>query len=297
MKQDTTEDCQRMNLLAKALEQTDDMVLITDSRGIIEYVNDSTAAKSGYDKNELIGKKTNIFKSGKHTEEFYKNLWGTILAGKNYRNVIIDKTKDGKIYYADLKITPLLDENNKIQNFVATSTDITSRIEMEKTLKKLATVDSLTEIYNRYKIDDAINIQIARYQRYKEPFSILMFDIDYFKDVNDRYGHDVGDKVLKALSQLISSNIRVTDMVGRWGGEEFIVILEDTKKEEAYMIAQKLRKLVEAYIIEDKYHITISIGVAEYEEGDSREDLVKKADEALYRAKENGRNQCCCLEV
>ncbi len=297
MKEYETDDCQKMNLLAKALEQTDDMVIITDQNGVIEYVNDSTVVKSGYERNELIGNKTNIFKSGKHTEEFYKNLWETILAGKNYRKVIIDKTKDDKLYYAELKITPLMDENNKVKNFVATSTDITNRIQMEKKLKKLATVDSLTEIYNRYKLDDEINHHIARYERYKEPFSILMFDIDFFKNINDKYGHDVGDRVLKSLSQLVASNIRITDIVGRWGGEEFLVILEKTKKEEAFAIAQKLRRLVEAYLIDEKYHITISIGVAEYEEGESKETLLKKADEALYKAKENGRNQCCCLEV
>ncbi len=280
-----------MFLLAKALEQADDMVLITDANGIIEYVNDSVTHKSGYAKSELIGNKTNIFKSGKHTDAFYKNLWDTVLAGKNYRNVIIDKTKDGKLYYADLKITPLLDENKKVQNFVATSTDITKRIELEQQLKKLATIDGLTEIYNRYKIDMSIDVQISRYKRCKEPFSLLMLDIDHFKNINDTHGHNVGDKVLKRLCRLISNNIRKTDKIGRWGGEEFIIILENTKEEEAFLIAEKFRKMVCEHKLEDKYSITVSIGVAQYEELESKEDLIKKVDEALYRAKEKGRNQ------
>ncbi|ADN08477.1 GGDEF domain-containing protein [Sulfurimonas autotrophica] len=288
---ETAHKRKKVQLLAKALEQTDDMVLITDANGIIEYVNDSVTLKTGYDKSELIGSKTNIFKSGKHTNEFYKNLWGTILSGKNYHSIVIDKTKDDRLYYADLKITPLFDENKTIQNFVATSTDITSRIKMEKKLKKLATIDSLTKIYNRYKIDEAINIQIARYRRYKEPFCIFMFDIDNFKTVNDTYGHDAGDRVLKALSRLVSNHIRTTDIFGRWGGEEFVIILENTSKEEAFVITEKLRKIVEVSVIDGKYKITISIGVAQYEESESREELVKKADKALYRAKENGRNQ------
>ncbi len=288
---ETAQERKKVHLLAKALEQTDDMVLITDANGIIEYVNDSVLVKTGYDKSELIGNKTNIFKSSKHTDEFYKNLWRTILSGKNYHSIIIDKTKDDKLYYADLKITPLFDDNKTIQNFVATSTDITNRIKIEKKLKKLATIDSLTEIYNRYKIDDAINIQIARYRRYKEIFCIFMFDIDNFKIVNDTYGHDVGDRVLKALSRLVLNHIRTTDIFGRWGGEEFVIILENTRKEEAFVIAEKLRKIVEASLIDGKYKITISIGVAQYEDPESREELVKKVDEALYRAKENGRNQ------
>ncbi|UCN00773.1 diguanylate cyclase [Sulfurimonas sp. SWIR-19] len=288
---ETAQERRKVHLLAKALQQTDDMVLITDANGIIEYVNDSVLVKTGYDRSELIGNKTNIFKSGKHTDEFYKRLWKTILSGKNYNSVIIDKTKGGRLYYADLKITPLFDEEKNIQNFVATSTDITSRIEMEKKLKKLATTDSLTEIYNRYKIDEAINLHIERYKRYREPFCILMFDIDFFKKVNDTYGHDVGDRVLKALSRLVLTHIRKTDIFGRWGGEEFVIILENTSREKAVHIAEKLRKRVEAYSIDKKYKITISIGVTEYSEPETREELVKKADEALYKAKQNGRNQ------
>ena len=291
----TVPEHKKVYLLAKALEQTDDMVLITDVNGIIEYANDSASLKSGYDKSELIGKKTNIFKSGKHTADFYKKLWNTILSGQNYRSVIIDKTKDDRLYYVDLKITPLLDENDNIQNFVATSTDITKHMEMEKKLKKLATIDSLTEIYNRYKIDDEIKVNIARYERYKEPFSVLMFDIDHFKVINDTYGHDVGDRVLKNLSKTVSKNIRVTDKVGRWGGEEFVVILENTTTKEASIVAEKLRKIIETDELEENSKITVSIGVAQYVPPQSREDLIKKVDEALYMAKEKGRNQVVVL--
>lgn len=281
----------KVHLLGQALEQTDEMAFITDANGIIEYVNDSVLVKTGYDKSELIGSKTNIFKSGEHTDAFYKNLWDTVLSGNNYHDVIINKTKDGRLYYADLKITPLLDENQKVQNFVATSTDITKRIELEKKLQKLATIDSLTGICNRYKLEDAINLQIERYKRYKEPFCYCMFDIDYFKKVNDTYGHDAGDGVLKALSRMVLSHIRKTDIFGRWGGDEFIIILENTNKEKAFAIAEKVRKRVETTVIENKYKITISIGIVQYEEPELKEELVKKADEALYRAKENGRNQ------
>jgi len=291
MDRENTQKRKEMLLLAKALEQTDDMVLITDANGIIEYVNDATSLKTGYDKNELIGKKTNIFKSGKHTKEFYEKLWKTILSGQNYHNVVIDKTKDNRCYYIDLKITPLMDKDNNIQNFVSTSTDITSRVEMENRLKKLASIDSLTGVYNRYKIDDEINLQIARFKRKKKPFCILMFDIDYFKSVNDTYGHDVGDKVLKDLCKMVLSNIRTTDILGRWGGEEFIIILDETTQGTAVEIGEKLRKVTQNHLIDGRYKVTISIGITQYKELLTREDLTKKADEALYRAKDKGRNQ------
>ena len=284
------EQDKKVTLLAKALQQTDDIVLITDEDGIIEYVNDSLILKSGYSENELLGHKTNIFKSTKQDKKFYKNLWNTILSGKNYHGILINRAKNSTLYYVDMNITPIFDEKNKIRNFVATSTDITNRIEIENRLKKLATVDSLTKIYNRYKINEEIDIKIARYRRYKNPFALVMFDIDFFKHVNDTYGHSIGDKVLRALSKLVLKNIREVDLFGRWGGEEFMLVLDNTTKYEALTIAEKIRKLVGEHMIDGKYTITISLGVVEFKEDEAKRELLKRVDNALYKAKQNGRN-------
>ncbi len=288
---DIIEKENKVKLLAQALEQSDSMVFITDNNGIIKYVNDSLVQHTGYDKEELIGSKANIFKSGQHTKEFYKELWHTILAGKNYNNIIINKKKNGEIYYVDTSITPIDDEYTKEKNFVVSSKDVTIRMRLEQKLENLATTDSLTQVYNRYKINGEIDLHIARAKRSNTPFSLLMFDIDHFKNINDTYGHYVGDVVLKDLTRVIQKNIRELDCFGRWGGEEFMLILENTNKEEAMKVAQKIRSVVEKTPMARHYHITISVGVSQYKISEQKSMLLERVDQALYKAKEGGRNK------
>ena len=291
---DITEIIERENkvkLLAQALEQSDNMVFITDSNGIIKYVNDSLVYHTGYTKDELLESKTNIFKSGEHDKDFYQNLWKTILAGKNYNNVIINKKKNGEIYYADTSITPIDDEYTKTKNFVASAKDVTIQMRLEQKLENLATTDSLTQVYNRYKINGEIDLHIARAKRSNAPFSLLMFDIDHFKNINDKYGHYVGDVVLKDLTKIIENNIRQVDSFGRWGGEEFMLVLDNTNKAEALKVAEKIRTVVEKTPMSGHYNITISIGVSQYRISEQKSTLLERVDQALYEAKEGGRNR------
>ena len=288
---DIVEKENKVKLLAQALEQSDSLVFITDCNGIISYVNDSVIQNSGYSREELIGSKTSIFKSGKHNKEFYRNLWHTILSGQNYNNIIINKKKNGELYYVDTSITPIDDAYTKSKNFVVSAKDVTIQMKLEKKLENLATTDSLTQIYNRYKINAEIELHIARSKRSNTPFSLLMFDIDHFKNINDTYGHYVGDVVLKDLAQLIQKSIRQVDSFGRWGGEEFMLILDGANKEEALKVAQKIRALVEKTAMSGHYNITVSIGVGQYKISEQKSALLERVDQALYEAKEGGRNQ------
>lgn len=218
-------------------------------------------------------------------------MWDAILSGQNYHDVIMDKSKNGESYYVDFNITPIFGKEDRVEHFVFTGADVSSRVRIENKLKELATIDTLTKVYNRYKINEIMDHQIARSKRYNEVFSILMFDIDYFKKVNDTYGHYVGDLVLKKLSELVQRNIREVDSFGRWGGEEFMLLLHKASHEEAMFIAEKLRKLVKNYNIDNLYKITISIGVTTFSKYDTKETLLEKADNALYKSKEDGRNR------
>ena len=282
---------EKIKLLGQAIEQMDEMVRITDKNGSISYVNDAFIAHTGYKAVELIGQNISICKSGKHNESFYKEMWDTILSGRTYRSVFINRKKDKQIYYEEETITPIFDSSRNIQHFVATSQDITQRIEMEKQLQKLATIDSLTKIYNRHKTNEEIDIEISTAKRYDETFTLVMFDIDKFKLVNDTFGHDVGDYVLIELSGLILNHIRDSDRFGRWGGEEFMLLLPKTNKEEAMLVASKLRDIVQRYPFKDVPKITISIGVSTYNAKATKEMLLKCVDDALYEAKESGRNR------
>lgn len=278
------------NLLARALKQTDDIVYITDINGIITYVNDSTLKNYGYTEEEILGKNAKIFASGKYEKIFYEEFWNTILAGKNYHYIMINHTKEGKLLYEEKVITPMLNENNEIESFVSTATNITRRIELEKKLEKMAIIDNLTNLYNRHKINEVISNKLEQVKRYNEDTVIVMFDIDYFKHVNDTYGHDAGDEVLKFLSQTVLKSIRKVDTVGRWGGEEFILILSHIDLTHAYAKVESIRKKIENSLIDGKYKITISFGMTQFLQTDTTAKLLKRVDNTLYEAKESGRN-------
>jgi diguanylate cyclase (GGDEF)-like protein len=164
-------------------------------------------------------------------------------------------------------------------------------------IKRQATHDALTHVYNRYGINDILRYKIEEYQRYQKVFSIIFFDIDFFKKINDTYGHDMGDYVLQNIAKLATTQIRSSDAFGRWGGEEFIVILPETSLTEAINVAEKLRKTIEKEAFGIVQKVTCSFGVTEVRETDNMTTLLKRVDKYLYIAKETGRNRVIFDEV
>jgi len=165
-------------------------------------------------------------------------------------------------------------------------------------IEHLAVTDSLTDTYNRRKFDEIIAEEHDNGKNKKPPFSLIMFDIDYFKRVNDKFGHSVGDEVLKQLCRLIRGLIRQGDLLIRWGGEEFILLLPATEMKEAEPFAERVRLEVEQESFHKVGQITISLGVAQLREGDSIDDLIKRVDNSLYKAKRQGRNRViACTEL
>ena len=136
-----------------------------------------------------------------------------------------------------------------------------------------------------------IEEEISKYKRYKIPFSVLLIDVDFFKKINDTYGHDKGDFVIKRISNLLKQNIRDSDICARWGGEEFLILVPNNNLDGALILANNLKELIEKNNFEIKENVTISIGVSTFDENSSQEKLLKSADIALYKAKENGRNR------
>ncbi|WP_168927516.1 sensor domain-containing diguanylate cyclase [Nitrincola alkalilacustris] len=158
-------------------------------------------------------------------------------------------------------------------------------------LERLYITDRLTGLFNRHKLDSLLAEEVQRTERYSHPFGVIMLDIDAFKSVNDIYGHQVGDEVLVAIAQILQENTRATDVTGRWGGEEFLILCAETDMDGLLLLAEKLRKAIEGQSFPAVEHKTASFGVALHEAGDSVEQLIAKADSALYRAKRNGRNR------
>lgn len=167
---------------------------------------------------------------------------------------------------------------------VVVFTDITQ-------LNNLATMDGLTQVANRFQFDKVLNHSIALAERYGRALTILLIDIDFFKKVNDSFGHLVGDEVLKKMAQILTNNIRKSDMIARWGGEEFVILLPDSDLISATKIAESLRHKVEESDFSPMDKITCSIGVARWNEGETPDQLLHRVDEKLYHAKEEGRNR------
>ena len=198
---------------------------------------------------------------------------------------------DGIERYMLMNYYPFFRDTNTVLGIVINSTDITKMKKMEDELKKLTITDQLTGIYNRLKFSESLTNEINRLKRYNSGLSIIMFDIDHFKTVNDTFGHDVGDEVLIKLSGMINEYIRDTDIFSRWGGEEFIILLPHTKIKDASNLAERIRGKVENKYFKGPNTVTCSFGVTEHQFDDTEESFTKRVDEALYESKHTGRNK------
>jgi two-component system cell cycle response regulator len=211
----------------------------------------------------------------------FNELW----QGKQEADVICEVEVEPAIYELH---SHYIQELNLIRIYVL---DITRRKLAEKEIYLLATTDSLTGIANRREFSSVMASEVDRAKRYDTPLSLIMYDIDYFKRVNDTFGHNVGDYILQALTGLVKENIRANDVVGRWGGEEFVLLMPQSDIEAARTAAEKLRLAIAEYQFDKIGRLTVSFGVAEFEPQDDLNSLLKRVDDALYLAKERGRNR------
>jgi len=218
-----------------------------------------------------------------------------MLTGSGTEEVAVQALQEGAVGY--------LSKNNlsqeKLVNTIDAALDKWTQLRQARAdreeLERLANFDPLTGLYNRQAILGKLHELINRSKRYKEYFSLSMLDIDHFKKVNDRYGHLIGDDVLEKIAVLIRRNIRDTDIAGRYGGEEFIIILPQADLSSATVVAERIRNIIENAEMKDSggnvFAITVSQGLSSWEPGEDTHSLISRADEALYKAKENGRNR------
>lgn len=184
-----------------------------------------------------------------------------------------------------------IDDSETDASIVSTGIDISYRHQMEEELRALATTDVMTGAFNRRKMEEEIEREMQKYDRNPTPLAIAIFDIDHFKRINDTFGHDVGDIVLKKVVNLAQQQLRDTDTLARWGGEEFMILSTSTKLHEIQMIAERVRVTIAEHHFNMVGHVTISLGIGEYQLGESQSSLFKRIDDALYLAKNSGRNQ------
>lgn len=190
----------------------------------------------------------------------------------------------------------LKDGNVSLERVIAQKTDELARKNQQLERKiieveSLANIDSLTQVASRNFFEAELSKEMLRANRYHHPLSLAMFDLDKFKDINDKFGHKVGDAILCSISQLVSQNIRDVDLLSRWGGDEFVIIFPELTQQQAHKTSEKLRALISQHKLTQGLTITCSFGVARYQTGDSITELFQRVDRQLYISKESGRNQ------
>lgn len=288
----------QLHKMSLAIEQSSSSIIITDVNGNIEYVNPHFTRQTGYTTKEVVGKTPRILKSGEIPSEGYKNLWDTILSGKEWRGEFHNKKKDDTFFWEHASISPVKNPQGIITHFLAIKEDITERKKHENQLLFMANHGPLTNLFNRRRFREELKLMVAQSQRYKANGALLFLDLDNFKYVNDTLGHQKGDALLINVSILLRDRMRETDILARLGGDEFAVILPHTNEDQALSISRQILKIVHKNIFIDKnvlpVNISASIGVVLFpEHGDDAEKLLTYADLAMYKTKEEGRNRIC----
>lgn len=284
-------------IILAGIEQTAVSIMITDVDGNLQYVNPAFEKATGYSLEEIRGKNPRILKSGWIPAEVFKDMWKTITSGKTWYGELINKRKDGSIYYEEARISPIMDKDGNITNYLGIKQDISKRKYLEEKLKQTSIRDPLTNVYNRGYVFERLYQHIELYKRKKNNFPLAIIDIDYFKQINDTYGHQVGDFILKEFAEILTCRIRAYDTLGRYGGEEFVILYHNADKETALKVLERTMKNLNDYSFkygDQEINISFSCGIAHAMELDddkiSVESIVELADQRLYKAKEMGRN-------
>ena len=284
-----------IEVFKSAVEQSFDSVLITDadlsrSGPYIIYANPAFERMTGYGRRDILGQNPKFLQGCETDPAVIDRLRANITAGQPFHGRALNYRKDGTAFLMEWTISPIHNEQGRITHFIAVQRDVTESQRMIDMLRHKAMIDGLTGTYNRSQIEHVLDKEIERVSRYDRNLSVIMIDIDHFKTLNDTHGHATGDAVLKAFAERISKQLRSTDAVGRWGGEEFLVVLPETDAAAACILANSLCKKIASAPLAEGMNVTASFGVADIRSSHDRSLLVEAADEALYAAKADGRN-------
>lgn len=283
------------NIIYHGIDQNPVVAILTDSDGNIIYVNDAFEKVTGYTFNEVYMKNPSLLKSGSLQNDIYKNMWSHILAGNSWDGEFHNRCKDGSFYWADARISAIFNKKGEVDYFLALQNDITEKKAILQKYHELAIIDPLTGAYNRniYHVDSIEHISIE--DIVKDNNMVYMIDIDFFKAINDKYGHSVGDEVLELVVYHLKQLVRDNDLIIRYGGEEFLLIVPITDVSSGLEFGNRIR----LHFVNHKMQtsagsvsLTISLGMTKATiEDHSITDIIKRADSALYDAKVGGRNR------
>lgn len=293
---ETARQQEQLHLLETALASASNAAFITDTNGIILWCNHSLAELSGYPEAELLGATPRVFKYGQNDPESYLEMWQTILAGNVWKGELVDQRRDGTLYTVRQTVTPLRNDEGRTTHFITIQEDVTEQRNSQRHIEHLANYDPLTDLPNRNLFFDRLQQAMALARRNGETCALMFLDLDHFKEVNDRFGHQAGDELLQEVAARLKGQVRESDTVARLAGDEFTVILtRPGTRDDVALIAEKIvgaigspYKLSAERCVSE---VSVSIGIAVYPaDGDDGDVLVRGADQAMYAAKASGRS-------
>jgi len=295
--QDITENrkaTEELHLAANVFESSIEGIIITDPDGKIEKVNRAFSEITGYAEEEALGQNPRLLKSDRHDTAFFAEMWRALTEEGRWQGEIWNRRKNGEVYPQWLTITAIRDGKRRLSHYVGVFHDMTALKLHEERLRYQAHHDALTALPNRVLFRERLGLAMGYAQCNETKLAILFLDLDNFKRINDSLGHTVGDLLLKEVAVRLKHCVREKDTVARYGGDEFIVLLEGLEQEDdAVYAARRITKAIEPpFVLQDhELYLSASIGIAYYpEDGTDHETLVRNADTAMYRAKEEGRN-------
>ncbi len=293
----------QFSLVFQALvENTNDVIMVLDATPLSEggprivYVNPAFEKLMGYTAEEVVGRNPRILQGPGTEDKTRYKMRKAMRDGTSIRTQILNYDKAGNELWLDINMVPLFDEYGNLAYYAAIERDLTEHKKLQAQLESMATIDSLTGMANRQAFLQRAKNEFNRARRYSRPLTVVMIDIDHFKAINDQYGHATGDEVLRQISDICQRSLRGTDFMGRVGGEEFVLLLPDTAHSSAYHVAERMRTHLSETPVELEngisLNITASFGVASMNEHDrDLDNVLERADEAMYHAKHEGRNQ------
>ena len=290
----TLELAERESVLHNITHFAHDAVIMLDPAGRITFWNPAAEGIFGYSADEILGRSLEaLLVPGRQANAYLRDFAEFKQSGKGafMGNAIelMVRRKDGVEVFVEISLSAVKIKDG--WHAVGIARDITVRKQAEQRLELLAATDPLTGASNRRRFGEALRVEIARSRRYGVPLSLIVLDVDHFKRINDSLGHPAGDRVLVELAKLIAGNVREMDVFARLGGEEFAILAPNCDANCARPFAEKLRRVVEAHAFPDIGRLTCSFGLAEYRDADDPDTLIERADDALYRAKDEGRNR------
>lgn len=274
-----------------------DVIWTMDLEGRLTYVSPSVQKLRGFSPEEVMGQSLREIltpESAAIAEERLHLAQAEIREGRpapEFRGELEQPCRDGSTVWTEVTVTGMTDGQGRCVGFLGVTRDISERRRLQEELKARAATDLLTGVWNRFRLEEMGQAEVHRQARYGQPLALVFMDLDRFKRVNDTHGHEAGDRVLQAFCATVRTCLRETDLFGRWGGEEFLVLVPGTDAPSARLLAERIRQAMEAQELPGIGRVTVSAGVAACRPGDSWPVLVARADAALYRAKSRGRNR------